>query len=277
VASLAILRRFFRARLAWFGVSVVGLAMLTALAAPLIASDPVVQDMGAVLDAPSWSHPFGVDDVGRDVWSRVVWGARISLTVGLVAVTISLVVGVTLGLVAGYAGGQADNLVMRLMDTILAFPTLVLALAITATLGPSLTNAMVAVGIVGVPRYARVVRGQVLTVREQLFVDAARAAGCAPPRIVVRHVLPQIVPSVIVLASLSVAGAILTEASLSFLGLGAQPPTPSWGSMLSRARDYLEIAPWTALAPGAAIFATVLGFNFLGDALRDALDPRLRE
>jgi peptide/nickel transport system permease protein len=274
-ASLTVLRRLFRARLAWLGVAVVGFALLTALAAPLIASDPVVQDMGAVLEPPNVHHPFGADDLGRDVWSRVVWGARISLTVGLVAVSISLVVGVTLGLVAGYSAGRVDSLVMRLMDTILAFPTLVLALAITATLGPSLTNAMVAVGIVGVPRYARVVRGQVLSLREQMFVVAARAAGCAPSRIVVYHVLPQIVPSVIVLASLSVASAILTEASLSFLGLGAQPPVPSWGSMLSRARDYLEIAPWMALAPGAAIFATVLGFNFLGDALRDALDPRL--
>jgi peptide/nickel transport system permease protein len=204
------------------------------------------------------------------------WGARISLTVGQVAVSISLVVGVTLGLAAGYAGGPVDSLVMRLMDVILAFPTLVLALAITATLGPSLTNAMVAVGIVSVPRYARVVRGQVLSVREQLFVLAARAVGCQPWWIVLRHVLPQVAPSVIVLGSLSVAGAILTEASLSFFGLGTQPPTPSWGSMLSRARDYLEIAPWTALAPGKAIFATVLGFNFLGDALRDALDPRMR-
>ena len=266
----------FQARLAWLGAVVIALTLLTALAAPLIAGDPSVQDMGVVLEAPNLQHPLGVDDLGRDVWSRVVWGARISLTVGLVAVSISVVVGVTLGLVAGYSGGHVDNLVMRLMDTILAFPTLVLALAITATLGPSLTNAMVAVGIVGVPRYARVVRGQVLSLREQLFVVAARAAGCAPPRIVVRHVLPHVVPSLIVLASLGVASAILTEASLSFLGLGAQPPAPSWGSMLSRARDYLEIAPWTALAPGAAIFATVLGFNFLGDALRDALDPRLR-
>lgn len=266
-------RLFLRRPLALPGTLIVGLVAFVALAAPLIADDPLRQDMGAVLEGPSRTHPLGVDDVGRDVWSRVAWGARTSLAVGLVAATIGLVVGVALGLAAGYVGGWGDSLIMRLIDTILAFPTLVLALAITATLGPSLRNAMIAVGIVAVPRYARLVRGQVLTLRESDFVLAARAVGVPPARIALRHILPNVASSLIVLTSLNIAGAILAEASLSFLGLGAQPPSPSWGSMLSRGRDYLEIAPWTALGPGLAIFVTVLGFNFLGDTLRDALDP----
>jgi peptide/nickel transport system permease protein len=205
----------------------------------------------------------------------VIFGARVSLLVGVVSMALASVVGVTLGLLAGYAGGAVDMLVMRLIDVMLSFPTLVLALAITATLGPGITNTMIAVGIVSVPRYARVVRGQVLSLREQLYVLAARALGASGLRVCLRHVLPNVVPTLIVLASLSTAGAILAEASLSFLGLGVQPPAPSWGSMLDRGRDYLDLAPWIAIAPGAAIFLTVLGFNFLGDALRDALDPRL--
>jgi ABC-type dipeptide/oligopeptide/nickel transport system permease subunit len=267
--------RLARRPLAWIGGSIVAAAVLIALAAPLIAGDPLRQDMGAVLAGPTAQHLFGVDDVGRDVWSRVVWGARISLSVGLVSVTIALVAGVSLGLAAGYAGGWLDNLVMRGLDVLLSFPTLVLALAITASLGPGITNTMIAVGIVSVPRYARVVRAQVLSLREQLFVLAAQGLGASALRVCLRHILPNVVPSLIVLASLSTAGAILAEASLSFLGLGVQPPAPSWGSMLDRGRDYLDLAPWIAIAPGVAIFATVLGFNFLGDALRDALDPRV--
>jgi ABC-type dipeptide/oligopeptide/nickel transport system permease subunit len=267
--------RLARRPLAWIGGSIVVAAVLVALAAPLIAGDPLRQDMSAVLAGPTARHPFGVDDVGRDVWSRVVWGARISLSVGLVSVTIALLAGVSLGLAAGYAGGRIDDLVMRGLDVLLSFPTLVLALAITASLGPGITNTMIAVGIVSVPRYARVVRGQVLSLREQLFVLAAQGLGASALRVCLRHILPNVVPSLIVLASLSTAGAILAEASLSFLGLGVQPPAPSWGSMLDRGRDYLDLAPWIAIAPGVAIFATVLGFNFLGDALRDALDPRL--
>jgi peptide/nickel transport system permease protein len=230
-----------------------------------------------LLQGPSRQHPLGTDDLGRDVLSRLMWGARVSLQVGVIAVGIALVTGTILGLLSGYVGGMLDNWLMRLMDALLAFPVLVLALALAAILSPSLSNVMLAIGVVGVPTYARLVRGQVLSVREWEFVQAAKAVGGTDLRILLQHVLPSITAPIIVEASLHIAAATLAEAGLSFLGLGVQPPTPSWGAMLNVGRGYLEVAPWMAMAPGAAIFLTVLGFNFLGDGVRDALDPRLKQ
>jgi peptide/nickel transport system permease protein len=258
-----------------------GLVLTVALAgglAPFLAPyDPTHQEFSDLLQGPSRQHPLGTDDLGRDVLSRLMWGARVSLQVGVIAVGIALVTGTLLGLLSGYVGGMLDNWLMRLMDALLAFPVLVLALALAAILSPSLSNVMLAIGVVGVPTYARLVRGQVLSVREWEFVQAAKAVGGTDLRILIQHVLPNITAPIIVEASLHIAAATLAEAGLSFLGLGVQPPTPSWGAMLNVGRGYLEVAPWMAMAPGAAIFLTVLGFNFLGDGVRDALDPRLNQ
>ncbi|MDI3340527.1 MAG: ABC transporter permease [Sphaerobacter sp.] len=269
--------RLMRTRLVLPATLVILLLVLAAALAPIIAPYGIEEgDFAASLKGPSRDHLLGTDTLGRDIFSRVVYGARVSLEVGIIAVGISLVVGTVLGLIAGYTRiGLLDSLIMRSMDALLAFPTLVLALAITAALGPSLTNVMIAVGIVGIPTYARLVRGQVLSVREREFIEAARTIGVPDARIMWRHILPNVTAPLIVQASLGVAFAILSEASLSFLGLGVQPPTPSWGAMLAFGKDYLNHAPWMAIAPGAAIFITVLAFNFLGDGIRDALDPHL--
>jgi peptide/nickel transport system permease protein len=273
----AFVGRLLRGHLARVGMVVVtALVVVAALAPRLAPYDPAEQRLESMLERPGRAHLLGTDDLGRDILSRLVHGARVSLLVGLLAVGLSLVVGVTLGLVAGYRGGWVDEAIMRTMDGLLAFPALVLALAITAALGPSLRNAMVAIGIVGIPGFARLVRGQVLSLRAQEFVEAARAGGLGDTRIVLRHIVPGTAAPIIVHASLRVAFAVLAEAGLSFLGLGVQPPTPSWGAMLSAGREYLEMAPWLCMAPGAAIFLTTLSFNFVGDGLRDALDPRLR-
>lgn len=271
-------RRLRKARFAMPALAIIVLLILAALLAPIISPfDPAKQNFGDALAGPSMKHPFGADNLGRDIFTRVVYGARVSLQVGLIAVGISLIVGTTLGLIAGYNGGDLlDTLIMRCMDALLAFPTLVLALAITAALGPSLRNVMIAVGIVGIPSYARLVRGQVLSVAKREYIEAARVVGVPIPRIIWRHILPNVTAPLIVQASLGVAFAILSEASLSFLGLGVQPPTPSWGGMLSFGKDWLDRAAWMAIAPGSAIFITVLAFNFLGDGIRDALDPRLQ-
>jgi peptide/nickel transport system permease protein len=250
--------------------------IVCALIGPHVAPFAPLSMSNDTLVPPGAGHWFGTDDLGRDVLSRLLHGARISLAVGVLSVGLSLALGVGLGLVAGYRGGVVDEVLMRIMDGLLAFPALVLALAITAALGPSLRNAMLAIGIVGIPGFARLVRGQVLSLRALEFVEAARAAGSGDARIVLRHIVPGTLAPVIVHGSLRVAFAVLAEAGLSFLGLGTQPPTPSWGAMLSAGREYLEMAPWLALAPGAAIFVTTLAFNLLGDGLRDALDPRLR-
>jgi ABC-type dipeptide/oligopeptide/nickel transport system permease subunit len=259
------------------GVAVVVLIVLTALLAPVVARhDPVAIDLMHQLERPSVTHPLGTDVQGRDVWARLVYGSRVSLTVGIVSQGIALSIGLTLGLLAGYFGRWVDEIIMRLADVTLAFPTLLLLIAMVAALQPSLSAVFVTVGVVGWAGMARLVRGQVLVVRQLEYVQAVRALGAADGRIIVRHVLPNVIAPVVIAATLGVAGAIMAEAALSFLGLGVQPPTPSWGSMIADGRDLgqLRHAPWTSLFPGLAIGAAVLGFNLLGDALRDALDPR---
>lgn len=275
--TLIALGQFRRSHVGLVGASLVCLfGLVTALAPLLTPYDPVTPDFGSVLEPPSWKHPFGTDDIGRDVLSRVVYGSRVSMQAGLFTVAVALVVGVPLGLAAGYMGGRVDNLIMRGIEVILSFPALVLALGITAVLGPKLIHALFAIGIVFVPYFARLIRGQVLSVKENDFVTAARALGASDTRLVRLHILPNCLAPILVQSSFSIAFGILIEAALSFLGLGTQPPTPSWGVMLSTGRGYLEQAPWLGIFPGLAIFLTVLGFNLLGDGIRDALDPRLK-
>jgi peptide/nickel transport system permease protein len=262
---------------AMVGLAVVLLIALCAIFAPLIAPyDPAQQSWTAVRKAPSAAHWFGTDEVGRDVLARIIYGARASLGAGLVSIAIALAIGGPLGLLAGYAGGFIDGLIGRIVDAMLACPFLILAIALAAFLGPSLTNAMIAIGVTAAPTFVRLTRGQVLTVKAEDFVDAARAAGNRPWRIAVQDILPNVMPQLLVQATLTVATAIIAEASLSFLGLGQQPPAPSWGSMLNAAQRFLVNAPWMAVFPGLAIFVTVLSFNLLGDGLRDALDPRAK-
>jgi peptide/nickel transport system permease protein len=262
--------------LALLGTLVVITVLLLGLLAPIVAPyDPNQISGFEALQAPSWQHLFGTDELGRDVFSRVIYGARISPWVGLGAVAISTVTGIAIGLVAGYAAGVVDEVWMRGMDILLAFPGIVLAIAIVAVLGPGLRNAMIAVGISGIPYFARVVRAVVLVEREKEYVSAARAYGQRKSGILLLEILPNIAGPVIVLATLSIAGAILTTAALSFVGLGAQLPTPEWGAMLSEGRVYLAQQWWMATFPGIAIAVTVLGVNVLGDGLRDALDPRM--
>jgi len=272
-----VLRRAARTRLAPFGAAVLLVAVVVALAAPLAAPhDPLRQNLGDALARPGRVHWLGTDNVGRDVLSRVMWGTRISLVAGFVSVAIAALAGGLLGVVAGYVGGRLDGLLMRLMDAVLSFPPLVLALALGAVLGAGLTGVLIALGVVYTPTFARLTRGQVLAVKARDYVDAARALGASGWRIACRHVLPNAATPIVVQASLSVAFAILAEASLSFLGLGIQPPEASWGSMINAGRGYLQQAPWIVFGPGAALFVTVVGLNFVGDAVRDALDPRAR-
>ena len=272
------LRRAARARLAPFGVAVLLAALVVAVLAPLLAPyDPLKQDLGHTLAAPSRVHLLGTDNVGRDVLARVIWGTRVSLVAGFVSVAIALVAGGVVGLAAGYAGGRVDGVLMRAMDAVLSFPPLVLALALGAVLGAGLTGVVIALGVVYTPTFARLTRGQVLAITAREYVHAARALGAPGWRIALTHVLPNALTPLAVQASLSVAFAILAEASLSFLGLGVQPPAASWGSMINAGRGYLQQAPWIVFGPGAALFITVVGLNFVGDAVRDALDPRLTE
>lgn len=260
-----------------FGIAVIVIMTLAAIAAPLIATqDPLKIDLTNFLQRPSGAHWLGTDVQGRDIWARLVFGARVSLTVGLVSQGIALALGVTLGLLAGYYGRWVDEVVMRLADVTLAFPTLLLLIAMVAAFQPSMGVVFATIGVVGWAGMARLVRGQVLVVRQLEYVQAIRALGAQDMRIILGHVLPNVIAPVVIAATLGVAGAIMAEAALSFLGLGVPPPTPSWGSMIADGRDLdqLRRAPWTSVFPGIAIGAAVLGFNLLGDALRDALDPR---
>ncbi len=271
-------QRLLQTRLAGFGLVVVSTLILAALLADVVSPyDPIAQDYANVLSDPSLQHPFGTDDLGRDVLSRIIHGARVSLQVGLVAVGIATVAGVIIGLLAGFFAGLVDEVLMRFTDALYAFPSIILALAITAALGPGIVNAMIAIGIVYIPPLARLVRGQALSVRERDFVMAARVLGASNGRLMWQHIWPNVTAPIIVQASLNVSFAIIVEATLSFLGVGVRPPTPSWGSMLYNGYQYLEMAPWLSIFPGAAIFISVLGLNFVGDALRIALDPRLRQ
>jgi peptide/nickel transport system permease protein len=267
----------FRQRLALMGAIIVGIFALIAIFGPLLAPHGATEQFPKNrLLGPSWDNPFGSDEFGRDILSRLLYGARISFQVGVIAVGISATAGVLLGLVAGYFGGWVDSILSLLMDVLFAFPTILLAIAIMARLGNSLGNVMIAIGIVYTPTFMRVVRGSVLSVRQTTYIESAISVGVSTPQILARHVFPNITAPLIVHASLNFAAAVLAEASLAYLGLGNKPPSPSWGSMVSSSYSFLQLAPWAAVAPGVAIGLTVLGFNLLGDGLRDALDPRLR-
>ena len=257
------------------GLAVVLGFILLALGAAWIApQDPIATSWGAIRKAPSAAHWFGTDEIGRDVFARVIWGTQASLLAGVVSVSISLLLGVPIGLLAGFLGGPVDMLISRITDAFLACPFLILAIAMAAFLGPSLSNAMIAIGVSATPIFVRLTRAQVLNVKVEDYIEAARALGNPPWRIALRHVLPNAISPLVVQATLAIASAVIAEASLSFLGLGQQPPAPSWGSMLNTAKNYVDNAPWMAIWPGLAIFALVLAFNLLGDGLRDALDPR---
>lgn len=272
------LSRLLRQKAAVLGLIIVLVLIASAIFAPFIAPyDPEKGKLSDRLQPPSAEHWLGTDSQGRDILSRIIYGSRISIQVGVITVGISLVIGTFLGAVSGYFGGILDLLVMRFIDIMMAFPYILLAIAITAVLGPSLINAMIAIGIVGIPIYARVVRGAVLSVKENEYIDAARAVGCTNGQIIWRHVLPNCIAPIIVQATLGIGTAILDAAGLSFLGLGAKPPKPEWGLMLNQGKDALQTAPWTVMFPGLAILLVVLGFNLLGDGLRDALDPKLKD
>jgi peptide/nickel transport system permease protein len=267
--------KFMRNRAAVFGAALVLLIVFMAVFAPWLSHyDPVQASFMTVRQAPSAAHWFGTDELGRDVLSRLLWGARASLLAGVVSVCIAVVIGVPLGLLAGYFGKLVDGVISRIADALLSIPFLILAIALAAFLGPSLTNAMAAIGISAMPRFVRLTRGQAITVKAEEYVEGARAIGLGHARIIVRYILPNVLPPISVQASLTIATAIIAEASLSFLGLGQLPPSPSWGSMLNTAKDFVSQAPWMSIFPGIAIFLAVLGFNLLGDGLRDALDPR---
>jgi peptide/nickel transport system permease protein len=270
-------QRLIRNRLAMFGAFVLAIIVIMGLFGPQIAPyDPNGMDFTARFAPPSLNHLMGTDDFGRDTFSRIIYGARVSLLVGLVAVGLASTVGTTLGLVAGYSNRVVDEIIMRTMDVLYAFPAILLALAILAALGRGVGNAMIAIGVVYIPIFARITRGAVLTVRNEEFIMAARTLGAGDIRILFQHILPNVMAPVIVETSLSLAFAILAEAALSFFGLGTQPPDPSWGRMLSEGRSYFRQSIWMGIFPGVAIMLTVMGFNFLGDGLRDALDPRLK-
>jgi peptide/nickel transport system permease protein len=270
-------QRLLRNRSALVGGVVLLVIVLTALVAPMISPyDPIKTNQRLSLAPPSVDHLMGTDRFGRDILARVIWAGQTSLPIGLVSVAIGVLVGVSVGLLAGYYGGWFDAVSMRFVDLLLAFPGILLALAIIAILGGSLTNLMIAVGISSIPDYVRITRGAVLSVKEREFVLAARVVGCRGPAIMLRHILPNTLAPLIVLATLGTAAAIITGSTLSFLGLGIKPPTPEWGNMLAEGREFLQHAPWVAFFPGAAIMLTVLSINLLGDGLRDTLDPRMR-
>ena len=271
------MRRLRRQPLSMFAAAIVAILILTAIFGSMLTPyDPNAIDMANRFAPPSLAHLFGTDDFGRDILSRVMVGARVSLMVGIIAVSISAVIGTFFGILAGYTGRLVDEVIMRAMDILFAFPAILLAIAIMAALGRGIGNAMIAIGIVYIPIFARIARGSVLSVREEDFVDAARAVGSSDSRIMFKHIFPNTTSPLIVEVTLSLSFAILAEAALSFFGLGTQPPDPSWGRMLSEGRAYFQQSVWLAIFPGLAIMLTVLGFNLLGDGLRDALDPRLK-
>ncbi|MBI4280273.1 MAG: ABC transporter permease [Armatimonadetes bacterium] len=275
--AFASLRVVWRRRSAAVGLIVaLGVVALAVLAPITAGQDPLEQRLADKMRPPGGKYLLGTDPLGRDLWSRLVWGARVSLTVGVVAVAIAAGIGLVIGLSAGYFGGRLDAVLMRTVDVLMSFPLILLAIAIVAVLGGGLANLMLAVGISSVPPFARLVRGEVLGARRRDYVEAARAIGAAHARIMARHILPNIVSSIVVLATLRVSTVILTESALSFLGLGISPPTPTWGSMIADGTKWLRVAPWISIIPGVAIMVTVLAFNLFGDGLRDALDPRLR-
>jgi peptide/nickel transport system permease protein len=268
------LRRFLRHRTAVIAGAVVLLFVLTALAAPFLTSfDPVKPDFLSIRKPPSAAHLFGTDDLGRDIFTRILWGARTSLIAGVIPVVIALVISIPLGLLSGYVGGWLDSLIMRLTDAMLACPFLITAIALAAFLGPSLRNAMIAIGVAAAPTFLRLARSIVLSIKVEDYVEAARAVGNSRLRIGLRHILPNMLPPLFIQGSITMASSIVAESSLSFLGLGQQPPAPSWGSMLTTAQRFISDAPWMALWPGLMIFVVVMAFNLLGDGLRDALDP----
>jgi len=272
------LSKILKSKTSFIGLMIIILLVVVAVLAPYLAPyDPYKQDIINRFGAPSAEHWLGTDQLGRDILSRIIYGARISIKIGVIAVGIAFVVGTLLGGIAGYIGRWVDNVIMRFIDIMMAFPSILLAIAMVAILGKSLTNAMIAVGLVGVPQFARIVRSTVLSVKEKEFVESAKASGVKNGRILFRHVLPNCTAPIIVQATLSVGTAILDAAGLSFLGLGAQADTPEWGVMLSDGRSALQTSPWVITFPGLAIFLVVLGFNLFGDGLRDALDPRLKQ
>jgi peptide/nickel transport system permease protein len=260
---------------ALIGAAVVTVFVALALLAPVLPiADPNATDWGAIRKAPSAAAWMGTDEIGRDVLARMIWGAQASLLAGVVSVLIAVAIGVPFGLISGYFGGWTDSIISRITDALLAMPFLIMAIALAAFLGPSLTNAMIAIGLSAVPIFIRLTRGQVLAVKTEDYVEGARAIGLGHIPIMTRYILPNVFPPILVQATLTIATAIIAEASLSFLGLGQQPPAPSWGSMLNTAKNFLSQAPWMAIWPGAGIFLVVMGFNLMGDGLRDALDPR---
>jgi ABC-type dipeptide/oligopeptide/nickel transport system permease subunit len=270
-----IVRRFLRNKAAVAGLIVVGLFVLVAIFAPVLAPyDPIKTNWSEIRHAPSAAHWFGTDELGRDIFSRIIYGARASLMAGVVSVVIAFVVGVPIGIVSGYVGGVFDTVVMRVIDAFLAIPFLIMAIALAAFLGPSLTNAMIAIGISTAPIFARLARGQTLVVKVEEYIEAAYSLGVRPMTILTRYIFVNAFPPLLVQSTLAIATAIIAEAALAFLGLGQQPPNASWGSMLNTARMALSQAPWMSIYPGVAIFLTVLGFNLLGDGLHDALDPK---
>jgi peptide/nickel transport system permease protein len=269
--------RFKKNKRAMVGLWMVSVFIVVAIFAPLIAPyDPIEQNMQIMLEKPSIKHPFGTDEFGRDLLSRIIYGAQISLAIGTIGVLIAVVFGVALGTIAGYFGGWIDHIIMRIMDIFMAFPSFLLALAIVSVLGPGMVNVMIAIGIFSIPNFSRIARSSVISIKNKEFIEATRAMGGTDTRIIIKHLIPNSISPIIVLSTMRIATAIITAAGLSFLGMGAQPPTPEWGAMLSTGREYLRVAPHVSTIPGLAIMFLVLGFNMLGDGLRDALDPKMK-